>query len=101
VTFTLPTRPPEQKVEEDDNKVGSEISRLAQDIADVLTEGEKGFISNPTPLAQIPSPTPATIAAAPPSPEYRPVEYQPAATHQTTNPPATAEPVMMKNAQQG
>jgi len=101
VTFTLPTRPPEQKVEEDDNKVGSEISRLAQDIADVLTEGEKGFISNPTPLAQIQSPTPATIAAAPPSPEYRPVEYQPAATHQTTNPPATPEPVMMKNAQQG
>jgi len=45
ITFTLPTRPPQQKVKTDTNKVGSEISRLAQDIADVLTEGEKSFLT--------------------------------------------------------
>lgn len=46
VTFTLPIRPPKQKPKEDSNKVGSEISRLAQDIADVLTEGEKSFLTD-------------------------------------------------------
>ena len=46
VTFTLPIRPPKQKPKDDSNKVGSEISRLAQDIADVLTEGEKSFLTD-------------------------------------------------------
>ena len=45
ITFTLPTRPPQQKAKTDTNKVGSEISRLAKDIADVLTEGEKSFLT--------------------------------------------------------
>ena len=40
VTFTLPNRPTEKKVIKESNEVGSEITRLAQDIADVLTAGE-------------------------------------------------------------
>ncbi len=38
VTFTLPNRPPETKVTISENEVGNEISRLAKDIADVLTD---------------------------------------------------------------
>ena len=40
VTFTLPNRPTEKKVIKESSEVGSEITRLAQDIADVLTAGE-------------------------------------------------------------
>jgi len=44
VIFTLPNRPPEKKVAQTENEVGNEISRLAQDIAEVLSqsEGEEG-----------------------------------------------------------
>jgi len=74
VTFTLPTRPPMQKAEVDDNKVGSEISRLAKDIADVLTEGEKGFLQEHNssraleaqPVTHVAQTEMGTIAAPPP-----------------------------------
>ena len=42
VTFTLPNKPTVVKPAKDNKEVGNEISRLAQDIADVLTEGEMG-----------------------------------------------------------
>ena len=42
VTFTLPNKPIIAKPALKDKEVGNEISRLAQDIADVLTEGEMG-----------------------------------------------------------
>jgi len=56
VIFTLPNRPPEKKVIADSNVVGNEITRLAQDIADVLTEGEISTMAPQTPRA---SPPPA------------------------------------------
>ncbi len=52
VTFTLPNKPIETKTKTQDDEVGNEISRLAQDIADVLTEGEIGMAQIiPEPLA--------------------------------------------------
>ena len=44
VTFTLPNVPPVQKAEPDTNEVSNEITRLAQDIADVL---DKSDTANP------------------------------------------------------
>lgn len=40
VTFTLPNSPPEKKPAADEHEVASEITRLAQDIADVLDEND-------------------------------------------------------------
>ncbi len=40
VTFTLPNVPPVQKAEADKNEVSDEITRLAQDIADVLDKND-------------------------------------------------------------
>lgn len=86
VTFTLPSTPPVIKeTEQDENKVSSEISRLAQDIANVLNEGEKSVAAphsqnplqgqNPpqgqNPQAPIYAPTPVqsqTPMSAPPMP---------------------------------
>ena len=65
VIFTLPNRPPEKKAVQDNNEVGNEISRLAQDIADVLTEGE---IGNLTPLATPIAVQPYNPASPPPAP---------------------------------
>jgi len=68
VIFTLPNRPPEKKVAQSDNEVGNEITRLAQDIADVLTEGE---------MSTLAVPVTATVAAPPPPAEVVPHEAQP------------------------
>jgi len=40
VTFTLPNIPPTQKAAADENEVANEITRLAQDIAEVLDQNE-------------------------------------------------------------
>lgn len=74
VIFTLPNRPPEKKVVQGSNEVGNEISRLAQDIADVLTQGE---IESFTP--------PAAIAAPPPPSNFvpHPTPTQPAQPQHT------------------
>ena len=62
VIFTLPNRPPERKAVKSDNEVGNEITRLAQDIADVLTEGEIDNFNVPA----------APIAAPPVAAEFIP-----------------------------
>jgi len=64
VIFTLPNRPPEKKVVTQDSEVGNEISRLAQDIADVLTEGELD-VTGPIPAPQ--NSTPQNYVAPPSS----------------------------------
>jgi len=69
VIFTLPNKPIERAEEESDTEVADEISRLAQDIADVLNEGsaelqpEPGSVDVPSYVNQ---PTEGT--AAPQSP---------------------------------
>ena len=62
VIFTLPNKPLEKKAVKTDNEVGNEITRLAKDIADVLTEGEMETFSAPSIPAQRP------VQAAPPPP---------------------------------
>lgn len=69
VTFTLPNRPPEKKVTQDNNEVGNEITRLAKDIADVLTDGELDTLSGPI-AAPVTVPTP--VPAPPPPAEFVP-----------------------------
>ena len=61
VIFTLPNRPPEKKVVQTNNEVGNEISRLAQDIADVLTEGDISQMAPQTPAQPAPPPQPVSF----------------------------------------
>ncbi len=72
VTFTLPKSVQAKQVAPQSNEVGSEISRLAQDIADVLQAS--GTVASPTPAQQ--TPTPAAAQATPPA-QTGPVEYAP------------------------
>lgn len=46
VIFTLPSKPPVTKEKDPNTEVGSEITRLAKDIADVLSVGEASMESN-------------------------------------------------------
>ena len=86
VIFTLPNKPPQQKIAKDDNVVSNEITRLAQDIADVLTEGE--MKTNIRPIE--PEPTPPTTEfvphASPPQSTSGPQPYS--APSQQKNPAA-------------
>lgn len=67
VIFTLPNRPPEKKAVVAENEVGNEISRLAQDIADVLTQGEiENFAPAATPTVPPPPTNFVPHQAAPP-----------------------------------
>lgn len=79
ITFTLPNKPPETRVAQKSNEVGSEITRLAQDIADVLTNNsvdeplEESPATNetdteqaPSPITPVPVPAPQYVTAAPP-----------------------------------
>ena len=85
VIFTLPNRPPEKKVVQDTNEVGNEISRLAQDIADVLTEGE---------IKNLATPATTNPAMAPPPPaEFVPHTAQP----QTISGPEPYAPPTQQN----
>lgn len=68
VIFTLPNRPPEAKVIQDNDEVGNEISRLAQDIADVLTQGEIQPFTPQAPTSAPPPPTDFVPHAAPTQP---------------------------------
>ena len=90
ITFTLPNTPPEARIAQTPNEVGSEITRLAQDIADVLTNNTVDkpveTAAAPLPVEQNTAPmntpqsgSPAPIIAAPIAPP-RPVatEYVPA-----------------------
>lgn len=76
VIFTLPLSPPKQVEKREGTEVGSEISRLAQDIAEVLSVGEASMgqrNASPQPnAASAPNPQPA----APPPPAAQPQPYQ-------------------------
>jgi len=76
VIFTLPNRPPEKKVVQDNNEVGNEISRLAQDIADVLTHGEiESFAPTSVPVPTAPT---SFVPHAAPAQPVPPVQVSPA-----------------------
>ena len=96
IIFTLPNKPPAVKAPSKDSEVGNEISRLAQDIADVLTVDEIGNTSGVAPVASpaaapppmaaefVPHQPPAPAPAAEPAPSTEPQPYYP----QTGNPAA-------------
>jgi len=88
VIFTLPNKPPEKKIIQTNNEVGNEITRLAKDIADVLTEGEIDTVSTPN------IPTPAPISAPQPPADFVPhaSPQQPASSPQPYIPPAQQNP---------
>ena len=75
VIFTLPNRPPEQKVVKSENMVGNEITRLAQDIADVLTEGEMNTNTDPITPTPAPPPTEFVPHGSPPQTTTGPQPY--------------------------
>jgi len=76
VIFTLPNKPPEVEAPQEDNQVGSEISRLAKDIANVLTDN--GVMTNP---------------ATPPSPQQISPQHTPNITgHSAVAPTADILP---------
>ena len=83
VTFTLPNTPPAREEPQNDEEVGDEISRLAQDIADVLAGSETAEQPRPVPVSLSAiddhtspqpqsAPAPAPVAAAPPLPPMPP-----------------------------
>ncbi len=72
VTFTLPTTVQAKQTEPESNEVGSEISRLAQDIAEVLQASDT--VASPEP---VPAPPPIPAVAAQPAPQSGPVPYAP------------------------
>ena len=70
VIFTLPNTPVAKAAPRPDSEVGNEISRLAQDIAEVLTDGEVAHNSgnitiqaNPPPPALNVPPAPAQVSS--------------------------------------
>lgn len=77
VIFTLPNKPTVAKPIKSETEVGNEISRLAQDIADVLVAGEMGTVNTspdapstqppppPTPAQFIPHDTPGEASVTP------------------------------------
>ena len=71
VIFTLPNKPVAAKPIQNDTEVGNEISRLAKDIADVLTAGDVGNLEAPS-IA--PLQNSQTTIAAPPYPT-EPMQY--------------------------
>ena len=82
VIFTLPNTPTIAKPVKSDTEVGNEISRLAQDIADVLVEGEMGSID-----------TQPLEPNLPPPPVAAPAEFVP---HETPS-EASSEPAQYVN----
>ena len=73
VIFTLPNKPLEKKITQTENEVGNEITRLAKDIADVLTAGEM----NTADLNQTVQPQAAPPQAVPPPPPPQAAEFVP------------------------
>ena len=73
VIFTLPNKPVAKAAPQNNTEVGNEISRLAQDIADVLTEGTVDtniappISAAPPPQLQAP-PAPQQVSTAPTPP---------------------------------
>jgi len=86
VTFTLPNTPPTAKTDTSENIVGTEISRLARDIADVLmadgvTDPADAQIETGHPTAVAPPPSAAMAA-----------HMQPGTTVPVAPPPMPQEP---------
>jgi len=83
VTFTLPNTPLVVKPVETSTEVGNEISRLAKDIADVLTVGEMGTVDNVSPIGATQPPAQHTEFVphqnSTPQPSYKPEFINPAA----------------------
>ncbi len=74
VTFTLPNSVQVKKAAPQSNEVGSEISRLAQDIADVLQASGAVTVpeAQPAPAQSTPQPAPISpVPYAPPHPAQR------------------------------
>ncbi len=96
VIFTLPSSPPKVVEEKPDTEVGSEISRLAKDIADVLVEGEARVDHNRSNQAQPPQMTqpqagqpqagPPPVQAPSAPTEYMPHAAPPQVAPQQSNP---------------
>lgn len=68
VTFTLPAYVQKKAAQPTSNEVGSEISRLAQDIADVLQASGGAVSGAPAQASPQPVPRPATMTAQPVAP---------------------------------
>ncbi len=115
VIFTLPNKPLKKVAETSDREVADEISRLAQDIADVLSEGGNSSISSlaspsgqaaptapmqsvPTPetvATRVEAPTPRTNPSAPQIPPMPPrvqTPQQTAPAHIPSQPPQQQTP---------
>jgi two-component system cell cycle sensor histidine kinase PleC len=85
VIFTLPNTPVEKAVVNAESEVGNEITRLAQDIADVLTDGSVNSGTPTTPVQEVP-PQQNTQVAPPPALNVPPAP-QILAQKQTNTPP--------------
>lgn len=72
VTFTLPNKPLKKGEEVSETEVADEISRLAKDIADILSDG-----GSPAKDSPVSAPAPAA-AMPPPSPQNHVAQVQPA-----------------------
>ncbi len=91
IIFTLPNKPPEKKAAKKATEVGSEITRLAQDIADVLTDNG---VEEDAPVAPPVNTQPATAQSAtashnvvPQKTEQSAIPQNSAATPQAGPPP--------------
>ena len=96
VIFTLPNKPPEAKIISGASEVGNEISRLAKDIAEVLTEGELETAPQQAPQAAM---SPNGMAGEPPvaSPPPHPVEFVPHGEMQPAQPPVQNQTINPAN----
>lgn len=93
VIFTLPNKPVAQKVISDDSEVGHEISRLAQDIADVLTESKVDDAdSTAMNQTQAQPSEPIQQSAQQPVQHVAPQMVQSHTTPPPNQPPPTAQP---------
>ncbi len=94
VIFTLPLSPPKVVEKTESNEVGSEITRLAKDIADVLSVGEASMEhrrvqSAPAPQAQVMQPQSSEYTESQqPAASQQYAEVQP---YQPTPPPPPAQ----------
>ncbi len=95
VIFTLPNTPVTKAAPQESSEVGNEISRLAQDIADVLTEGgvkpseqAPGSVqAAPPPQLQVPPAPQAAQMSAPQAPQAPQPQAQPPQMMDAPTPP--------------
>lgn len=90
VIFTLPLSPPKVVEKSESTEVGSEITRLAQDIADVLSVGEASMEQRRVQNSPVASPP---VAQQPQAMQQQVTQHQEAQPYQPTPPPAPAQAV--------